>query len=308
MPLSPHFIELTTKLVEDYSQKGIGTYFRKKDAHFEDLQNNLEIILTCIKDNESLLDEKTLISILAITAVRYATPDPCFFTLFTTFLSEYYPDNGSYIYLTEGVFIEINPEAKHNMNMLNDLQRAVGNLQKAHQIEKAIFNDQISCLEKERNLLKEQNTLLREQVAALEASKNQWEKLSAAGPILEKLKDNIATLDTLMNSGLVASKELVTPVKNLSEQPLPATNKTEQLPLSSVTKIITNLPPSPKPPTPPKPPIINKVNLGNGSKSKPSPGLFGSNDFLSELKRKVAEREAQIPSVPMDLEKKNLAL
>ncbi|WP_419420076.1 hypothetical protein ACNVED_01910 [Legionella sp. D16C41] len=319
MPLSPQFIQLFKKLTTDYSQKAKGgLIFYKKDEHYDYITSNLNSILTSIEygdDGGSLFEDKSLISVLAVTATRYLVSDPWFANLVSTFLSEYYEKDKTYSFITDpNMLIQINPEAKHSINVLNELQRAIGNLQNAHQSQIAMLTDQINCQQTEMNLLKEQNGHLREQVRGLESAKNQWEKLSTAGPILEQIKKTVASLNDLITTKpepdkpLAFTNDFVQKDTSQAKQDLMDDKSNNEmnstsLPIGSVAMILDNLTPPPKAPTPP--PIWTSPNITKKKDTSVKPTTLKSSEsdqrpiekppaktlsFHSELEEKIAER------------------
>ncbi|STX50330.1 VipA [Legionella busanensis] len=322
MPLSPTFIKLFSELNIDYQQKGKGGLLSYgKDSHFDNIKANIESIITAIaygdKDGGSF-DDMSLISVLAITATRCSTTDPIFANLVSSLIDKYYKSNNYNSYLTEqGMLIKVNPEARYSINALTELQRAFGNIQNAHQSEKTMLLDQIQDLQKEKNVLKDQNNHLREQVAKLESSKKQWEKLSSAIPIIEKIKGDLASLNSLIEptsltidiSSLQEMKrEAPYSVANTSS--LPTANDTLEF-NSSAAKIIESLiPPPPEPPEPFKTKEDNTKLTTSKDTSEPkksskfTSGVTFQTELANALKKREENKKNQQHISP-DQEKKN---
>ncbi|MGQ3889758.1 hypothetical protein ACQUW5_12100 [Legionella sp. CNM-1927-20] len=328
MPLSPTFIKLFSELTTNYQQKARGSLLSYgRDSHFDNLKINLESILTIIehsnKDDNSF-DDMSLLSVLSITATRFSATDPIFANLVSSLIDKYYKLVNYNTYLTEqGMLIKVNPEARYSINALSELQHAFGNLQKAHQSEKTMLLDQIKDLQREKNVLKEQNDYLRKQVNTLESSKNQWEKLSSAKSIIEKIKDAAASLNTLIEpeSLLTLTISLQEPTIQENKNSAVSLPNGNPLPVNgSPVKIMESLiPPPPKLPEPIPPrntPLALKDNKDTKlttpkevSETKKHQKNFASGlTFRSELDAAIKKREDNKKNKQYELpsqEKKN---
>ncbi|WP_131783589.1 hypothetical protein [Legionella gresilensis] len=323
MPLSPTFIKLFSELNTDYQQKGKGGLLSYgKDSHFDNLKINIESIFTSIEHSnkdDSSFDDMSLLSVLSITATRFSTTDPIFASLVSSLIDKYYKSFNYNNYLTEqGMLIKVNPEARYSINALSELQRAFGNLQNAHQSEKTMLLDQIQDLQKEKNLLKDQNNHLREQVSKLESSKKQWEKLSSAIPIIEKIKGDLASLNSLVEP-TSPTPDIPSPQEMKREEQyslvhpsnLP-NNDTLELNSSSVKMIESLIPPPPEPPETSKAKqkdhtklTTTKDTLELKKPSKPAPRLTFQADLANAIKKREENKKNQQHTSPRQ-EKKNI--
>lgn len=282
MAVTKEFLKLFDSLMSQYQIQGKGGYLNwGMDKNYETINNALLGLRDIIENNQDVFNDHSLLQYLTNSSLMHLVTDPIFASNVNQLLvlyNQHQPSAFSSI-LSGRVHINVEPAKQSPVDLIQELHRAIENVQHAHDTDRKVMQFQLEQLQEDNDLLKKRVKELSQAASINLAMQAQVEQLEKAKGLLREL-NQLLELETASSHG----RTIVSMPGYLNEErTLPA------IPINAMYEEVKTIPPLPE--SSPLPPSPRSTKSGSEKKSildkpvKESSTPLSSNSFLQELQK-----------------------